>query len=141
MKRLLILCCFAMPAHAWEFTPGLPCLLNHETEEAAVELTYDPTAPLYSITITRAAPWPRAPVFQMRFDGLAALTISTDRQKFSADGRALTVIDRGFGNVLNGLQYNETATAILGDTTVVFPLQGAEKPVAAFRSCSPRAGA
>lgn len=141
MKQLAILCCLAMPAHAWEFTPGLPCLLSHETDEAAVELTYDPTAPLYSITITRAAPWPDAPVFRMRFDGMAPLTISTDRQTFSADRRALTVIDRGFGNVLNGLQYNETASALLGDTTVMFPLKGAEEPVAAFRACRPRAGA
>ena len=53
----------------------------------------------------------------------------------SEDGRALTVVDTGFGNVLDGLQYNHTAYAIAGDLEIPFPLEGAAEPVAAFRAC------
>jgi hypothetical protein len=35
------------------------------------------------------------------------------------------------------LQFNETATAIAGDTAVTVPLAGAAGPVAAFRACAP----
>lgn len=106
-----------------------------------MELTHDPTQPLYSITITRAAPWVGAPVFSMAFRGGAALSIATDRHELSDDGTALTVTDRGFGNVLRGLASNETAIATLGDQRVEIPLQGAADPVEQFRRCEARAGA
>ena len=125
----------APTARAWEFTPGLPCLLTAETESAEIVLTHDPTQPLYSVTIRRAQPFAPAEVFAMRFDGPAGLTITTTRHRLSEDGRAVTVTDTGFGNVLNGLQYNSAATAILGDQAVSFPLAGAPEPVAAFRDC------
>jgi hypothetical protein len=141
MRWCLAVLCLSSPAAAWEFTPGLPCLLTHETAEAEIELTYDPTRPLYSVTIRREQPWPGAEVFSMRFDGPAGLAISTTRHALSRDGRALTVMDTGFGNVLNGLQFNDTATALVGDTAVSFPLAGAEEPVAAFRLCQPMPGA
>jgi hypothetical protein len=141
MRWCLAVLCLSSPAAAWEFTPGLPCLLTHETAEAEIELTYDPTKPLYSITIVRQEPWPRAEVFSMRFDGPARLTISTTRHALSRDGRSLVVVDTGFGNVLNGLQFNDTATAIIGDTAVRFPLADAAEPVAAFRLCQPMPGA
>lgn len=128
--------CLAGAAQAWEFTPGLPCLLTHETADAEIELTFDPTGPLYSVTVRQADPWPGEPVFAMRFSGPAGLAISTDRHALSRDGRSVTVQDTGFGNVLDGLQFNDTATAILGDRMVSFPLDGAAGPVAAFRSCS-----
>jgi hypothetical protein len=120
---------------AWEFTPGLPCVLTHQTGEAEIELTYDPTQPLYTLSIRQIDVWPDAPVFAMRFDGPAGLTISTDRHALSRDGRTVSVADRGFGNVLNGLQFNKSTTALLGDTTISFSLDGAEEPVAAFRIC------
>lgn len=122
-------------ANAWEFTPGLPCLLTHETPQARIELTYDPTQPLYSITITRTGPWPNAPVFSMRFEGPRPIEIGTDRHRLHEDGTALTVIDTGFGNVLDGLQFNHFAHAIAGDVALSFPLDGAAEPVAAFRAC------
>lgn len=103
-------------------------------------MTYDPTLPLYTVTVRRDAAWPDAPIFAMRFDGPAGLTISTDRHILSDDGRALTVTDRGFGNVLNGLQFNETVTALLGDAEVQFPLAGAPEPVADFRLCRAEPG-
>ena len=130
--------CFALTAttaQAWEFTPGLPCVLEARTEAAEMTLTYDPTQPLYTLTIRQAEPFTWAEVFSMRFDGMAGLEISTNRHTLSRDGRALTVTDRGFGNVLNGLQFNDTATALLGDQSLSFPLDGATDPVAAFRLC------
>lgn len=140
MRYLIALALLASPAAAWEYTPGLPCLLNHEEGGIAFELTYDPTQPLYSITITRPEGWPVAQVFSMRFSGQNTIAISTDRHSLSADGRALTVIDRGFGNVLNGLQFNDTVEALLGDAYVAASLSGAEEPVAAFRLCQPQPG-
>lgn len=142
MRRLFLslICLTSTQAHAWEFTPGLPCLLTHSDPQAEIELTYDPTQPLYSITITRPEPWPSAQVFSMRFTGQNTIAISTDRHRLSADGRALTVTDRGFGNVLNGLQFNTTVEALLGDAYVAASLAGAAEPVAAFRLCQPQPG-
>lgn len=135
MRYLAILLIWASPAAAWEFTPGLPCVLTHVEDGVEVKLTHDPSAPLYSITIRTFSAWPDAPVFGIRFNGPAGLTITTDRHEISPDRRALSVTDRGFGNVLNGLQRNDTATALLGDTAVTFSLDGADAPVEKFRLC------
>lgn len=135
MRFILPLICFATASPAWEFTPGQPCLLTHKAVNAAVELTYDPAVPLYTISIRTDALWPDDPIFALRFDGSMGLVISTDRQTLSADRRTLTVTDRGFGNVLDGLQFNDSATASLGDATVSFSLNGASQPVAYFRQC------
>jgi len=136
MRRTALLLILAgQPAAAWDFTPGLPCRLIHDAAAAQVELTYDPTQPLYTITLRRPAPWPDAPVFSLRFDGPAPLTISTNRHVLSDGGRALTVTDTGFGNVLDGLQFNRTATALIGGEEITVSLDGAAEPVAAFRLC------
>lgn len=135
MRCLAFLLLTTSTAQAWEFTPGLPCRLTHDTGSAQVELTYDPTGPLYSITVTVSEPWPDAPAFGMRFDGPQGRAIGTDRHVLSEGGRALTVMDRGFGNVLDGLQFNHTAWAMSGDRQVSFALDGAAEPVAAFRAC------
>jgi hypothetical protein len=128
----------AAPSAAWEASVGAVCTLTHETESASLRLTYDPALPEYTITVTlKGAVWPDAPVFAMRFDGARPNTIATDRQVLSEGGTALTVTDRGFGNVLDGLQFNETATAFSGDTAVTVPLAGASGPVQAFRDCAP----
>ncbi|AEI95472.1 MULTISPECIES: hypothetical protein [Roseobacter] len=140
MRCALPLIFLATTCPAWEFTPGQPCLLNHEARGTEVALTYDPTAPLYTISITTDAPWPQAPVFSMRFDGPSGLMISTDRQTLSADRRTLTVTDRGFANVLDGLQFNDTATATSGTVAVRFSLSGAAQPVADFRLCRAEPG-
>ncbi|MGB0497534.1 MAG: hypothetical protein ACPGID_04280 [Rubricella sp.] len=123
------------PAYAWEVTLGPVCTLSHETEAVEVELTHDPAQPLYSITLRRDAPWPNGPVFAMRFADAVPIFITTDRHVLSEGGRALTVTDRGFGNVLDGLQFNATAFALIDDQTIAIPLAGAAPAVAAFREC------
>jgi hypothetical protein len=138
---LAFLLSLPLQAQAWTFTPGLICRLFHETPTAQIELTYDPSLPLYSVTVSRSDPLPEERFFSMRFVGPAGRVISTDRHSFSADGTAVTAEDSGFGNVLDGLQFNDTAEAILGDTTLTFPLQDAAEPVAQFRACAPAAGA
>jgi hypothetical protein len=133
----------ASPAAAWQAgTDGALCTLTH-SEPAAGEvlLTHDPALPLYAITITRAEPWPVAPVFEIAFLGGAELSIATDRHVLSADGLSLTVTDRGFGNVLNGLSGNLVAAMIAGDVTVPFTLTGAAAAVADFEACGTRPSA
>lgn len=63
------------------------------------------------------------------------MTIGTDRHVLSPDGRSLTVTDTGFGNVLDGLAFNTTATALSGAEALPFDLAGAGPAVEAFRSC------
>ena len=133
MRFVIALVCLAIPASAWEFTPVPICTLSHQTDEAAVTVTYDGTAAQpYAIAISGPDLVP-APVFAIRFDGPRGLTITTDRHQL-ADG-TVTVRDRGFGNVLNGLEFSDTATAILGGTQIAIPLAGADAPVQAFRAC------
>jgi hypothetical protein len=48
----------------------------------------------------------------------------------------VTVKDSGFGNVLDGLEFNNTATAILGNEAVTFGLENAGPAVRAFRACT-----
>ncbi len=135
--RALALILIASPATAWEFTPVPVCTLSHATPEASVTVTYDPRQPEpYAIRIDRAAPWPEAPVFSIDYSGPRALAISTTRHQLSADGTAVTVTDEGFGNVLDGIEFNTTATAILGDARVPFTLDGAAGPVQDFRACT-----
>jgi hypothetical protein len=138
MRYVLLFLVFALPAHAWEVTIGPTCTLTHEMDSGVVRLTYDPRIPEYSITVTRSAmPWAAdAPMFAMRFDGPNSGMITTDRHVLSDGGTSLTVTDRGFGNVLDGLQFNNVATALLGNTAVVIPLANAAEPVARFRACA-----
>ncbi|MEM9434697.1 MAG: hypothetical protein AAGA12_12315 [Pseudomonadota bacterium] len=138
---LFFLALLPLPAHAWTFTPGLVCTLIHETSEARIELTYDPSEPLYSVTISRDRVLPKEPFFSMRFVGPAGRMISTPRHSYNESSTAVTAEDSGFGNVLDGLQFNQIAEAILGDTVISFPLAGASEPVARFRACDVSAGA
>ena len=141
MRLILLLALLPLQAQAWTFTPGLICRLTHETPQARIELTYDPAAPLYSITVTTQNPLPRSQVVSMTFVGPSGRTISTDRHTYSPDGRSGTAQDTGFGNVLDGLQFNQTAQAIIGGTTLTFALEGAAEPTAKFRACEVSAGA
>ncbi|MEL7215115.1 MAG: excinuclease ABC subunit B [Pseudomonadota bacterium] len=125
-----------LPAQAWEATLGPICVLTHRTADAAIELTYDPARPLYTLSITLSdTPWPDAAVFAMEFGPQRPNRISTTRHALSDDGFTLNVADAGFGNVLNGLQFNSAAVAVSGDRRVGLPLAGAANPVAAFRDC------
>jgi hypothetical protein len=136
----LLLALAATPAPAWEARAGEICELRHAEPQGSVRITYDPRVPEYAITIRRAGEtWPAGPVFAIGFDGARPLTITTGRHRLSEGGTALTVTDRGFGNVLDGLEFNETATARLGDLALPFALTGpapAAPAVAAFRRCA-----
>lgn len=137
MRLAVLLYLVASPAAAWEFTPTPVCTLSHVEPQAELRITYDPRLPEpYAIAITQEAPWSDASVFSMTFQGARGLTISTDRQTLSSDGTTLTVTDRGFGNVLNGLEFNVLATARLGSDALFFPLAGAAPEVQAFRACT-----
>jgi hypothetical protein len=139
MRRILAittLLLIAGPAQAWQagLEDGL-CTLDHTGAEAEVRLTYDPSLPEYTIAIRLAEPWPEAGIFAMRFEGPSANTISTTRHALSPDGRTLSVSDRGFGNVLDGLEFNAVALAATGERAVPIDLDGAAPEVAAFRAC------
>ena len=137
MRLAIALACLALPAHAWEFTATPVCTLSHATPEASVTVTWDPRrAEPYAIAVTRAAPWTGAPVFAMRFDGPRGNTIMTDRHATGDGGRTITVTDRGFANVLDGLQYNRMATALAGSAALAVTLEGAAPEVEAFRACT-----
>jgi len=138
--RLILgtLAVLATPALAWEAgVEGTVCTLSHDEPDARVRLTYDPATPEYTITLTRRdEPWVTAPNFSLRFDGPRPIFISTDRHTLKAGNAALSVADRGFGNVLDGLQFNRTAVAVTGDQAIAIPLDGAAPEVAAFRACA-----
>jgi hypothetical protein len=136
MRLILALALLPFPAAAWEAGfEGSLCTLTHTEDAAEIRLTYDPSGPLYSIALTRTDPWPDAPVFGITFNGAAPLTITTDRQSLSNGDRTLTVTDRGFGNVLSGLERNATAMAFAGEAALIVSLDGAAPEVAAFRAC------
>lgn len=127
MRAFLILMTFASPAAAWEFSASPVCTLS---SDQGVTVTYD--GALYEIALTRAGGWPDAPLFSMRFDPSGPF-ISTPRHQ--VEGDTLTVTDTGFGNVLAGLENNQSATAILGDLSIPIDLNGAADPTRAFREC------
>jgi hypothetical protein len=123
-------------AGAWQAgSEGRICTLAHAEDGTEILLTYDPSVPLYTITLTGPDPWPVSGLFGIRFDGDAPNTITTDRHVLSDDGRSLTVSDRGFGNVLNGLAGNRTATGFSGAASVTVSLEGAAAEVVAFEAC------
>jgi len=137
MRALALLALLASPAHAWQAgTEGRLCTLTQSDPAADIRLTYDPSGPLYTITVTTPAPWPEAPVFGIRFDGPQPNTITTNRHERDGTGHSLTVTDRGFGNVLDGLEFNTTATAFSGQTALPIDLTGAAPEVQAFRACT-----
>lgn len=139
MRRLVPLALFllASPAGAWEFTPVPVCTLRHAGNGHSLTVTWDPRqAEPYAIAIGTTAPWPEAPVFAIDFAGPRPLSIATARHRLSEGGRTVTVTDTGFGNVLDGLEFNVTATAVMGAARVPFPLAGAAEKVREFRACA-----
>jgi hypothetical protein len=142
MRRLAPLLAAALvtvpagPAPAWEIRPGPVCEMAHEGESGTVRVTYDPAIGEYAITLTRMrGPWPDAAAFAITFRGAEGLTISTGRHVLSEGGRALTVRDRGFGNVLRGLEAGGSARAFAGAAEMEIDLAAAPPVVAAFRAC------
>ncbi|MDA5558235.1 hypothetical protein [Shimia sp. MMG029] len=139
MRCLIIsvLASLATPAFAWQATSGKTCTLTHETTDTHIYLTYDPTKPLYTLAITRKPdPWHPTPWFAMRFLGPNKITITTPEHALSDNGQTLNVADSGFGNVLDGLQFNDTALAFTEAQTVGVSLIGAAPEVQKFRDCT-----
>ena len=134
MRILIVITLLTSPVSAWEAKSRTICTLSHSEPGAEVVVTYDPTVSIYAISVSGNVAWIDAPVFGLTFNGKSPLTITTNRQML--DGRAVTVTDRGFGNVLNGLQFNTTATATLGAQSVTVSLEGAAPEVDAFRACT-----
>ena len=124
------------PAHAWEFSPSPICTLTDTQEAGTLTVTYDASLPEYAIAVTLAeGTWPDAFSFGMAFAGGDELSIGTNRHIISGDGHTLTVKDRGFGNVLNGLEFNTRAYAMADNFTVGFDLKGIKEAITAFRDC------
>ena len=124
-------------ALGWTFSPLPICTLNHAEAGVEITVTHDPAAGEYAITLTLAeGVWPQdAGAFHIAFTGGRALTIGTGFHAVSEDGRSLTVRDRGFDNVLDGLEFNAVALAWADATRVPFTLDGAAGPVQQFRAC------
>ncbi len=124
-------------ARAWEFAPVPTCTLRHAFDGGSVEITWDPARPEpYAIALTRREAWPQGTDFAMAFEGPRGLVISTRRHRLSDGGTTLTVTDRGFGNVLDGLEFNDRALADLAGARLDFSLAGAAGPVRDFRACA-----
>lgn len=136
MRVLLAFVLLATSAQAWDFTPTPICTIFNDTPSLSIRVTFDPTQPQpYAISLTRPDPWPATETFGLSFNGPVAMSISTGRHQLSADGRTLTVTDTGFGNVLDGMAFNGSATAMAGTNSVPFDLTGARPAVEAFRAC------
>lgn len=143
MRLLAALLLLPLQAHAWEaYTDGPVCVLANDTKTHSTKLTHDPRrAQAYAIEITlTGSKWEAADLFAIRFEGPARLTITTNRHTFSGDQSTLSASDSGFGNVLDGLEFNHTANALLGDQTLVINLTGAAPEVRRFRDCTERIG-
>ena len=130
----------ATPATAWEASRDGPiCRLTQTTDDATVTVSHDITRDVpYAIDLTRTGGWHPGPLFAIRFDGLGPLTITTDRH--TVTDNTLTVTDRGFGNVLNGIAQNFVALATSGETALVIPLEGAAPEVEKFKACTANVG-
>lgn len=133
---LAALCLCATQSIAWEFTETTICTVTHNSADLRVELIFDPAASLYEIALIRPdTPWAQADAFRLQFDGPRPLIIGTDRHERTPDGSRLSVTDTGFGNVLDGLQFNDTMTARNGDQTVSVETTDATAALEAFRDC------
>jgi len=136
MRFVLILILLPVPAAAWEFSPVPVCTLSHRTDVAEITITYDAALPEYALKIAlRDGAWDNAPSFRMVFGGGREVDIGTTRHLLSADGTTLGVRDTGFGNVLDGLEFNESVVSVSGDTIVIANLNQAAPAVRAFRAC------
>ncbi|WP_299208488.1 hypothetical protein [uncultured Tateyamaria sp.] len=134
MRIIFSLIFLTTPALAWEFTPTPICTLSHTEPTVDIAVTYDHATHLYAIAVTSPDGWPDAAAFSIRFDGAQPNTISTTRH--STEANTLIVTDVGFGNVLDGLEFNATATAFTQTAAVTVSLMGAAPEVQKFRACA-----
>jgi len=135
MRPLLSLLLLATPAPAWEFLPTPICTLTHSAGGVDIFVTYDASLPEYTITVTRAEPWPVGAVFVLGFEGNRPSRLTTEQHELSSSGTSLTVRDSGFGNVLDGLEFNAVGIAMVETASVSFDLSNAAPAVQAFRDC------
>jgi len=127
-----------LPSHAlaWGFSPDPICTLTHQADAAEIAITYDASLPEYALFITlREGTWPDHPTFEMTFSDGQDLSIGTTRHSLSADGATLTVRDRGFGNVLDGIEFNQSLSASSGQMAINASTDTAKAAVQAFRAC------
>ncbi|SLN46442.1 hypothetical protein [Pseudooctadecabacter jejudonensis] len=121
---------------AWSFSPDPICTLTHQADAAEIAITYDDSLPEYALFITlRQGEWPASASFEMTFQGGIPVTIGTTRHVISADGATLSVRDRGFGNVLDGIEFNAGLAALAGGARVTADTRDAAEAVQAFRAC------
>jgi hypothetical protein len=136
MRLFTLLILLPVPAAAWNFSATPMCTLTHQAETAEIAITYDPDKPEYALFITlRDGTWDDAPTFGMAFAGGRRIDLTTRQHDLSADGATLSVRDSGFGNVLDGLEFNAAVFSTSGGTVVQADLDGAAAAVQAFRAC------
>jgi len=140
MKLLPVLALLPLPAFAWDFSPDPVCTLSHVGEDVDLMLTYAPEIPLYTLTLRlKSGAWDTSDTFGMAFRGQRPIDIGTQRQNITGD--TLSVADSGFGNVLDGLQFNDTAFAFTEGQQTRIDLADAAPAVKAFRQCPTEAPA
>ncbi len=110
------------------------CTVTDATSQTALKMTFD--GQIYALHLTHPDGWVNADVFAIRFAPNGPF-IQTTRHEIN--GNTLSVADAGFGNVLRGLQINQLAQVMLGDTARQIDLNGAFEPVEAFKNCKPEA--
>lgn len=136
MRTFLALLLIASPSAAWEFSATPICTLSDSSASGDITVTFDSAITEYTITITLPDDtWPDGRTFRMAFVNDRPINIQTDRFTLSPDRRSLTVTDRGFSNVLDGLEFNSRAYAALGGMTVGFALDGIDPAITTFRDC------
>ena len=138
MRAILTTCLVALtaPVSAWEFTETDICTVTHDAADVTVTLTFDPATDIYDIALAlSSATWGDGSNFRIVFDGPNPIAIGTDRQNINDGRTTLNVSDSGFGNVLDGIQFNRQMTASLGAQSITIPLAGAAEPMVAFRLC------
>ncbi|MEM7529658.1 MAG: excinuclease ABC subunit B [Pseudomonadota bacterium] len=135
MRAFALAMLLPMSAAAWEFSSSPLCTLAHQSERTRLEITYDPAVPEYRLTVDLLTEqWTSSETFGMSFRGGRDITIGTDRHEINDS--ALTVSDTGFGNVLDGLEFNATATAFTASQSAQVSLAGAAPAVRKFRRCA-----
>lgn len=140
MRLIILIACLPTFAGAWEFTPQPVCTLSQTSDTAEVVITHDPNIREYRMNIRLLeGGWAASERFGITYRGERPLTIGTDRHRI--DGKDLSVADTGFGNVLNGLEFNDIAIAFTTKQTLQISLNGAAPRVQEFRKCAQTAPA
>ena len=136
MRALFIFLMSTSAAFAWNFTPDPICRVTEKQDLLEINLTYDHATEIYAIAFTKSeAPWEQGAQFSIRFEGPRPKLIRTNRHEFSADGYTLTASDTGFGNVLDGIQYNTLAAIQTGDERIFIQIHKSFPAMEAFRKC------